>query len=114
MGTQLRPLAGYPFALDIRVAYELGGDGLVVSTTAANIGDRACPYGTGQHPCLSPGRGQINDCMLELAASTRILTANERQLPTGRGARGGDRLRLSMWQAGRRAETRHPLHRSGP
>ncbi len=83
MGTRLHPLAGYPFSLDIRVTYELGGDGLVVSTTAANIGDQACPYGTGQHPYLSPGPGQIDDCILELGASTRILTANERQLPTG-------------------------------
>jgi aldose 1-epimerase len=83
MGTRLHPLAGYPFTLDIRVTYELGGDGLVVSTTAANIGDQACPYGTGQHPYLSPGPGHIDDCILELGASTRILTANERQLPTG-------------------------------
>ena len=83
MGTRLRPLAGYPFTLDIRVAYQLGGDGLVVSTTAVNIGDQACPYGAGQHPYLSPGGGQVDDCILELGASTRILTANERQLPTG-------------------------------
>jgi aldose 1-epimerase len=83
MGTRLRPQAGYPFTLDIRVTYELDDNGLVVSTTATNIGDEACPYGTGQHPYLSPGRGQVNDCMLELRASTRILTVNERQLPTG-------------------------------
>ena len=58
-------------------------DGLVVSTTATNIGDQACPYGTGQHPYLSPGTGRIDDCILQLGASTRILTDNERQLPTG-------------------------------
>jgi aldose 1-epimerase len=83
MGTRLRPLEGYPFTLDIRVTYELGDDGLVVSTAAVNIGDQACPYGTGQHPYLSPGPGQLDNCILELGASTRILTANERQLPTG-------------------------------
>jgi aldose 1-epimerase len=86
MGTRLHPLAGYPFTLDIRVAYQLGADGMVVSTTATNIGDRACPYGTGQHPYLSPGSGRIDDCTLELGASTRILTDNERQLPTGKAA----------------------------
>jgi aldose 1-epimerase len=86
MGTRLHPLAGYPFSLDIRVTYELRTDGLVVSTTAANIGDQACPYGTGQHPYLAPGAGLVDDCMLELGASTRILTANERQLPTGTAA----------------------------
>jgi aldose 1-epimerase len=56
------------------------------STTAANIGDQACPYGTGQHPYLSPGAGLIDDCVLQLGASTRILTVNERQLPTGTAA----------------------------
>ena len=83
MGTRLHPLAGYPFTLDIRVSYELGTDGLVVTTTATNIGDQTCPYGTGQHPYLSPGTGRINDSTLKLTASTRILTDNERQLPTG-------------------------------
>jgi aldose 1-epimerase len=83
MGSRLHPLAGYPFTLDIRVTYELGGGGLLVTTTATNIGDHACPYGAGQHPYLSPGTGLINDCTLELGASTRILTDNERQLPTG-------------------------------
>ena len=83
MGTRLHPLAGYPFTLDVRVTYELGDGGLVVSTTATNIGDQTCPYGTGQHPYLSPGTGLIDDCILELGAATRILTDNERQLPTG-------------------------------
>ncbi len=84
MATRLRPLMGYPFALDVQVAYELvGAGGLVVATTATNVGDRACPYGAGQHPYLSPGHGRIDDCLLQLGASTRVLTDNERQLPTG-------------------------------
>jgi aldose 1-epimerase len=84
MRASLRPLEGFPSALDVRVAYQLGDEGLVVTTTATNVGDRACPYGTGQHPYLSPGRGYIDDCTLELHALTRILTDTERQLPTGR------------------------------
>lgn len=83
MGTHLRPLKGYPFALDLEVAYLLGQDGLEVSTTAVNVGDRACPYGAGQHPYLSPSVGRVDDCTLNLAASTVILTDDERQLPTG-------------------------------
>jgi aldose 1-epimerase len=83
MSSRLHPLAGYPFTLDVRVTYELGDGGLVVSTTATNIGDQTCPYGNGQHPYLSPGTGRIDDCILEFGASTRILTDNERQLPTG-------------------------------
>jgi aldose 1-epimerase len=83
MGTRLYPLTGYPFALELRIAYALGEDGLTVSTSATNIGARACPYGTGQHPYLSPGRGLIDECTLELAAATRILTDEQRQLPSG-------------------------------
>ncbi len=84
MGTVIYPLMGYPFTLDVRVAYELGDDGLSVATTATNLGEDACPYGAGQHPYLSPGAGRIDDCTLVLDAATLILTDNERQLPKGR------------------------------
>jgi len=84
MGARLLPLTGYPFALELQVAYELDDGGLTVTTNAHNIGGRACPYGAGQHPYLSPGGGGIDDCTLELPAATRILTDAERQLPSGR------------------------------
>jgi len=84
MAVRLHPLTGYPFTLDVRVAYELGEHGLSVSTTAKNVGDRTCPYAHGQHPYLSPGHGLIDDCSLHFAAQTRIATDIERRLPTGR------------------------------
>lgn len=83
MVTRLHPMMGYPFFLDVSVVYELGEAGLVVATTATNVGTTPCPYGCGQHPYLSPGVGLIDECTLELDARTRILTDNERQLPTG-------------------------------
>ncbi|MDQ6837163.1 MAG: aldose 1-epimerase family protein [Actinomycetota bacterium] len=89
MGTWLRPLQGFPFALKVTVAYELGDAGLGVTTTATNMGDQACPYGAGQHPYLSPGDGLVDDCTLRLDAATRIVTDHERQLPTGREAVDG-------------------------
>jgi aldose 1-epimerase len=84
MGTRLYPLSGYPFSLELSLAYALGGDGLEVTTTARNIGARACPFGCGQHPYLSPGNGLIDDCRLEVPAATRITTDRDRQLPVGR------------------------------
>jgi aldose 1-epimerase len=84
MATRLYPTPGYPFALDVTVGYALGADGLVVTTTATNIGDRAGPFGCGHHPYLSPGGGLIDACALQLNARTRILTDDERQLPVGR------------------------------
>jgi aldose 1-epimerase len=89
MGTTLHPLEGYPFALAVSVAYELGEAGLTVTTVATNIGERACPFASGQHPYLSPGSGLVDDCSLELDAATRILTDAERQLPTGTEAVAG-------------------------
>jgi aldose 1-epimerase len=89
MATVLRPRDGYPFHLDVHVAYELGGDGMTVATTATNIGDKTCPYGCGQHPYLSPGAGLIDDCTLQFGAATQITTDPDRQLPTGRRAVAG-------------------------
>jgi aldose 1-epimerase len=84
MGARLFPLEGYPFALDLRVSYQLTDAGLAVATTARNVGEHACPYGCGQHPYLSPGKGLIDDCLLEAPVATRIVTDEERKLPLGR------------------------------
>jgi aldose 1-epimerase len=83
MAARLHPMAGYPFSLDVSVAYELSGAGLTLATTATNTGTTPCPYGCGQHPYLSPGSGLIDACTLELDAGTRVLTDDVRQLPTG-------------------------------
>jgi aldose 1-epimerase len=83
MGITLHPMSGYPFTLDVRVEYALGEDGLTVTTTARNAGERACPYGCGQHPYLSPGEGTLDACLLELPAATRICADGARGLPSG-------------------------------
>jgi len=84
VGTRLRPLTGWPFPLDLSIAYELGDGGLTVELRAVNLGERDCPFACGQHPYLSPGPGQTVDrCTLKLRAETRIDTDHERQLPTG-------------------------------
>jgi len=84
MATRLHPQPGYPFALDATVAYELGEDGLHVTIGAVNVGPRACPYGVGQHPYLSPGEGTIDGCALELPACTRLLVDERHQVPVDR------------------------------
>jgi aldose 1-epimerase len=78
----LYPLAGYPFALDVRVTYALTPDGLTVTTAARNIGPAAAPWACGQHPYLSAGGpGELlDDCELQVGAAERIDT-DERQLP---------------------------------
>jgi aldose 1-epimerase len=84
MRNRLFPMMGYPFTLECAIEYSMSDAGLMVRTTVANIGDDPCPYGSGQHPYLSPGDGLIDDCEVSLSAATRIDTDDERQLPTGR------------------------------
>lgn len=83
MGTRLHPSPGYPFGLEVRIEYQLGPAGLTVRTTATNVGDRACPFGSGHHPYLSPGDGLVDACVLEVPAAIRVQTDSQRQLPTG-------------------------------
>lgn len=89
MSNCLRPSPGYPFALEVQIDYSLSDAGLSVRSTARNVGGRACPYGAGQHPYLSPGAASIDDCMLQVPAETRILIDPQRSLPCGREPVGG-------------------------
>jgi len=84
MGIRLHPMTGWPFPLDVRIEYSLGDHGLTVETRARNAGSSPCPFGTGQHPYLSPGTGVLDACTLQLSASTRVLVDDQRQLPSGR------------------------------
>jgi len=84
VAVRLHPEPGYPFDLEVTVEYRLADDGLTVTTRAQNLGETACPYGTGQHPYLSPGDGAIDGCTLEVPAETVITVDAERQLPSGR------------------------------
>lgn len=49
----LHPQPGYPFTLALRVEYALGDAGLTVTTSAENLGNRACPFGAGHHPYIA-------------------------------------------------------------
>jgi aldose 1-epimerase len=84
MSNSLHPSPGYPFALEVQIDYSLSDAGLSVRSTARNVGERACPYGAGQHPYLSPGAASIDDCTLQVPAETRILIDPQRSLPCGR------------------------------
>lgn len=90
MGIRQHPMQGYPLPLDVEVSYALGDDGLTVTTTATNARVRPCSYGAGQRPYLSPGVGLIDECTLQLAASTRIITDHERELSIGDEPVDGD------------------------
>ena len=79
---RLHPQPGYPFALDLSIAYSLSAAGLRVTTTAVNVGPKSCPYGAGAHPYLTVGAERLDDATLAVPAST-WLPADERGLPLG-------------------------------
>lgn len=81
-GCLLRPTPGYPFTLDLEIEYRLADDGLVVTTTATNVGAGALPFGLGFHPYLTAGAERIDTCVLDLP-TTAVLDLDDRGLPTG-------------------------------
>lgn len=74
---------GYPFSLEVTVAYRLDEAGLTVTTTARNTGTTSCPFGAGHHPYLSPGAGNIGGATVQIDADT-VITTDDRLLPVGR------------------------------
>jgi aldose 1-epimerase len=73
---------GYPFTLELRIAYELSDDGLQISTTATNAGADVVPYGAGAHPYLTVGTEMVDAAILQVPAGT-VVIFDERGLPSG-------------------------------
>jgi aldose 1-epimerase len=80
---ELTPRPGYPFALSLRIEYALSESGLSVRTTATNVGEEACPFGSGQHPYLTLGTPIVDSLILRAPGRT-VLRVDERSLPVGR------------------------------
>lgn len=78
----LLPQPGYPFSLHLRHDYRLDDEGLVVTTTATNLGVEPLPYGLGFHPYLTVGSDQIDRDVLTVPGG-RWIAVDERGLPTG-------------------------------
>lgn len=77
---RLRPQPGYPFELALTVEYRLSPSGLSVRTTAANTGDKPCPYAAGAHPYLTRGRAPVDSLKL-LVPARAVVVADERGIP---------------------------------
>lgn len=84
LGYRLPAQTGYPWTLDLRLEYAVGPDGLTVTQSATNRSGGAAPYASGAHPYLLAGPAPCDGWTLELPAATRLLTDDERLLPTGR------------------------------
>jgi aldose 1-epimerase len=82
LGYRLMAQTGYPWTLDLRVSYDLSAEGLTVTQSATNLGDRRAPYASGAHPYLSVGPGPVDGWELTVPASMRLIS-DDRQLPVG-------------------------------
>jgi aldose 1-epimerase len=77
MAHTLHPQAGWPFALDLRIEYMLGDEGLTVTTTATNVGPDRCPYGAGAHPYLTLGTDAIDVLVLQAPGRSYLETDDQ-------------------------------------
>jgi len=73
--TSIRPdsYPGYPFALDLDVAYTIGRRELGIEIRATNVGETVAPYASGWHPYFTLSR-PIDDLVLRIPAHTLIRT----------------------------------------
>jgi aldose 1-epimerase len=78
----LQPQPGYPFSLALTIEYALSTEGLLVRTTATNVGAEACPFGCGAHPYLTVGTATVDSVDLRVPGRT-VLLSDERGLPVG-------------------------------
>jgi aldose 1-epimerase len=83
LALRLQPTRGYPFRLDLQIAYELSEEGLRVTLQATNSGVSDAPYGCGAHPYVTAGTATVDDAVLEFAAEQR-LEVDQRMLPVDR------------------------------
>jgi len=64
------PELGYPFLLDTRVTHELDTEGLTVTHTIENVGDRPAPVAIGAHPYLRIGDVPPEELRLTVVGGT--------------------------------------------
>ena len=83
LGGTVEAQAGYPFRLELRVAFRLDESGLHWSVSALNTGSLAAPFGTAPHPYLVAGDGRVDDWMLELPADAVLTVTEDRLIPVG-------------------------------
>lgn len=73
---------GYPWRVRIETTFALGADGLTQTVRATNeTPDAAAPFGTGPHPYLVAGPGELDSWTLELPAAEVLEVTSDRLSP---------------------------------
>lgn len=66
LGALIPPQHGWPFSLDTRVTYTLELDGMTVTHTARNLGDRPAYWAVGAHPYFRIGETPVEQLTITL------------------------------------------------
>lgn len=73
LSTTVDGAEGYPFTLDLRVAYRLAGAGMEVAYSVQNRSARRAPVAIGAHPYLRLGDQDVSDLELVVSAARTLL-----------------------------------------
>lgn len=76
----LHPRPGWPFHVEVSVAWVLDAGGLTCTTQATTVGETAAPWGYGAHPYLALGGTPADEAVLTVPAD-EVLLVDDRQLP---------------------------------
>jgi aldose 1-epimerase len=76
------PQPGYPWRLEVSNTWSLDDNGLSVVTTVRNESATAAPVAVGFHPYITVGTPTIDEALLTIPGTTRLLTGAQ-QIPTG-------------------------------
>jgi aldose 1-epimerase len=82
LAAPILPCAGYPFALDTTVTYQLLPDGVVVTHAARNTGSGCAPVAFGAHPFLAIGDVPTDDLTVTVNGGHHI-DVDARLIPVG-------------------------------
>lgn len=78
----IHPQEGWDTVLLVAVTHHIGADGLTVTVTADNAGDRRMPFGYAAHPYLTAGEQTVDDLRVTVPADS-YLRVDDRLLPVG-------------------------------
>lgn len=82
LGAAVVPQHGYPFHLWTTVEYRLTGNGVRVTHSVTNLGDRPAPYAVGTHPFIRVGSHSVDELTIT-ARTVEHVMVDERLNPVG-------------------------------
>lgn len=79
--TTIQPQTSYPWRVDVETTFSIQSSGLTQTVRATNASQEPAPWGTGPHPYLVAGAGQVDDWSLTLPAEQVLTVTPDRLNP---------------------------------